>query len=44
MGSEEDPWLELVISGAINPTGSPALFERGPKEKDFSTEGYDKSE
>jgi hypothetical protein len=36
--------IEVVISGAINPTGSPALFEREPTDKDFSLEGYAKSE
>jgi hypothetical protein len=43
-GSETDPWLDLIVSGAINPTGSPALFEKEPTEKDFSTDGYEKSE
>jgi hypothetical protein len=34
----------ISLHGAINPTGSPALFEIEPTEKDLSTDGYPLSE
>ena len=36
--------LAIDMHGAINPTGSPALFEIEPTEKDLSTDGYPLSE
>ncbi len=36
--------LDIDMHGAVNPTGSPALFEIEPTEKHLSTEGYPLSE
>jgi hypothetical protein len=36
--------IGIVVHGAVNPTGSPALYEHEPVDKDFSIEGYEKSE
>ena len=39
-----DGSVGVNMYGVINPTGSPALFEIEPTEKDLSTEGYPLSE
>ena len=42
--AESDGSVSIDMRGVINPTGSPALFEIEPTEKDLSTEGYPLSE
>lgn len=42
-GSEENPYIDLILNGAVNPTGSPALFEREPTVAEMSTTGYSES-
>jgi len=42
-GGAANPYIKIKLSGAVNPTGSPALFEREPTESDLSTDGFEES-